>query len=180
MFLILIHQKVSQKSYVWELLFRALEKRFVCVDFFPVLLSIKHYCCRAHSLFLLQIFSSVLQVLYSIVFNNFILNCCDTRAAQVFIHMTPNNGQKKANKSLENSRSTMNALLLENAVQYSIVVHNNYVFFAITGLDFNRDFSPRDIQLQVFEKQVKLAFDLKAKGLQKPLFVHERDAHKEV
>ncbi|KAK3895168.1 hypothetical protein Pcinc_001103 [Petrolisthes cinctipes] len=43
------------------------------------------------------------------------------------------------------------------------------------GLDFNRNFSPQDIQLEVFEKQVSLACELK-----KPLFIHERDAHKEV
>ncbi|KAI1278038.1 3'-5' ssDNA/RNA exonuclease TatD [Halotydeus destructor] len=43
------------------------------------------------------------------------------------------------------------------------------------GLDFNRNFSPQDIQLEVFEKQVQLACDLK-----KPLFVHERDAHEDM
>lgn len=40
------------------------------------------------------------------------------------------------------------------------------------GLDFNRNFSPQEVQLEVFEKQVQLACELK-----KPLFVHERDAH---
>ena len=40
------------------------------------------------------------------------------------------------------------------------------------GLDFNRDFSPRDQQERWFEAQVELACDL---GL--PLFLHERDAH---
>ncbi|XP_076372622.1 3'-5' ssDNA/RNA exonuclease TatD-like isoform X2 [Tachypleus tridentatus] len=40
------------------------------------------------------------------------------------------------------------------------------------GLDFNRNFSPPDVQIEVFEKQVKLACDL-----QKPLFLHEREAH---
>jgi len=40
------------------------------------------------------------------------------------------------------------------------------------GLDFNRNFSPPDIQLEVFEEQIKLAC-----RLQKPLFLHERDAH---
>jgi TatD DNase family protein len=48
------------------------------------------------------------------------------------------------------------------------------------GLDFNRDFSPREIQLEVFEKQVRIACDLKQKGLQKPLLIHERDAHKQL
>jgi TatD DNase family protein len=40
------------------------------------------------------------------------------------------------------------------------------------GLDFNRDFSPRNIQLRWFEAQIDLAV---ATG--KPLFLHERDAH---
>lgn len=40
-----------------------------------------------------------------------------------------------------------------------------------TGLDFNRDFSPRDIQHQVFADQVALAGDLDM-----PLFVHDRDS----
>jgi len=40
------------------------------------------------------------------------------------------------------------------------------------GLDFNRNFSPPDVQISVFEKQVELAC-----ALGKPLFLHERDAH---
>uniref|UniRef100_A0A0M3KC53 Deoxyribonuclease TATDN1 n=1 Tax=Anisakis simplex TaxID=6269 RepID=A0A0M3KC53_ANISI len=39
-------------------------------------------------------------------------------------------------------------------------------------LDFNRNFSPQDQQLAVFEEQVKLACEIK-----KPLFIHEREAH---
>ena len=39
------------------------------------------------------------------------------------------------------------------------------------GLDFNRDFSPRPLQEKWFEAQVALAEEL-----QKPLFLHERDA----
>ncbi|GLE00371.1 hypothetical protein PINS_up009128 [Pythium insidiosum] len=40
------------------------------------------------------------------------------------------------------------------------------------GLDFNRDFSPRDKQERVFRAQLELACEL-----QLPLFLHERDAH---
>ncbi|WP_440903496.1 TatD family hydrolase [Catenovulum sp. SX2] len=40
------------------------------------------------------------------------------------------------------------------------------------GLDYNRDFSPRDIQRQVFAAQLQLAEQLAA-----PLFLHQRDAH---
>lgn len=40
------------------------------------------------------------------------------------------------------------------------------------GLDFNRDFSPRDVQEHLFVKQLELAVET---GL--PVFAHERDAH---
>lgn len=43
------------------------------------------------------------------------------------------------------------------------------------GLDFNRNFSPPEIQLEVFEKQVQIACKLR-----KSLFLHERDAHDEM
>jgi len=39
------------------------------------------------------------------------------------------------------------------------------------GLDYNRDFSPRDVQRRWFIKQVELAAELSL-----PLFLHERDA----
>ncbi len=41
-----------------------------------------------------------------------------------------------------------------------------------TGLDYNRNYSPREVQLQVFERQLQIAVDL-----QMPLFLHQRDAH---
>lgn len=41
------------------------------------------------------------------------------------------------------------------------------------GLDFNRDLSPRNVQERVYEAQLQLAIDV-----QKPLFLHERDAFK--
>jgi TatD DNase family protein len=41
-----------------------------------------------------------------------------------------------------------------------------------TGLDFNRDFSPRECQINAFEGQLNLA---KKTGL--PIFSHQRDAH---
>lgn len=40
------------------------------------------------------------------------------------------------------------------------------------GLDYNRDFSPRDKQREVFAAQVALA-----NKLNKPLYMHQRDAH---
>jgi len=41
-----------------------------------------------------------------------------------------------------------------------------------TGLDYNRDFSPRAAQLAAFERQLAIAIDTG-----KPLFLHQRDAH---
>lgn len=43
-----------------------------------------------------------------------------------------------------------------------------------TGLDFNRNFSPKADQLRVFEHHLELAVEL-----QKPVFLHQREAHKE-
>jgi TatD DNase family protein len=40
-----------------------------------------------------------------------------------------------------------------------------------TGLDFNRNYSPKEAQIHAFEAQLQIAIDL-----QKPLFLHERDA----
>lgn len=43
-----------------------------------------------------------------------------------------------------------------------------------TGLDYNRNFSPRDVQLQVFEQHLALAAEIG-----KPLFLHQREAHED-
>ncbi|MDO8271285.1 MAG: TatD family hydrolase [Gammaproteobacteria bacterium] len=42
-----------------------------------------------------------------------------------------------------------------------------------TGLDFNRDFSPRSVQEDVFLQHLQLACEI-----DKPVFLHQRDAHK--
>jgi len=41
-----------------------------------------------------------------------------------------------------------------------------------TGLDYNRNYSPRDVQREVFEYQLEIAAEVG-----KPLFLHQRDAH---
>ena len=43
------------------------------------------------------------------------------------------------------------------------------------GLDYNRNFSPRDVQRKWFETQVELA-----EKLNMPLFLHEREAHEDL
>ncbi|MCG8413362.1 MAG: TatD family hydrolase [Pseudomonadales bacterium] len=43
-----------------------------------------------------------------------------------------------------------------------------------TGLDFNRNYSPPDRQKEVFEQHLQLAVERN-----KPLFLHQRDAHEE-
>lgn len=52
-----------------------------------------------------------------------------------------------------------------------LAAHKEVVAMGECGLDFNRDFSPRPLQEKWFEAQVVLAEEL-----QKPLFLHERDA----
>ncbi|GIU12009.1 TatD family hydrolase [Shewanella sp. MBTL60-007] len=42
------------------------------------------------------------------------------------------------------------------------------------GLDYNRDFSPRDMQRKAFAEQLALAVELKM-----PVLMHERDAHED-
>ena len=41
-----------------------------------------------------------------------------------------------------------------------------------TGLDFNRNYSPRDVQEDAFANQLEIACEL-----EKPVFLHQRDAH---
>ena len=52
-----------------------------------------------------------------------------------------------------------------------LAAHKEAVAIGECGLDFNRDFSPRPQQEKWYEAQVALAEEL-----QKPLFLHERDA----
>ena len=53
----------------------------------------------------------------------------------------------------------------------SLLLHGCVVAVGECGLDFNRDFSPRDRQIEVFELQLELA-----KNVKKPVYLHERDA----
>lgn len=54
----------------------------------------------------------------------------------------------------------------------ALASHPLLVAIGEAGLDFNRDFSPRPVQRDLFERQLRLAAEL---GL--PVFAHERDAH---
>ncbi|KAF2351858.1 TatD family [Trinorchestia longiramus] len=58
---------------------------------------------------------------------------------------------------------------------HSLLKQHEVVAVGECGLDYNRNFSPPEVQLEVFIKQVELACSLK-----KPLIIHERDAHSEV
>ncbi len=53
-----------------------------------------------------------------------------------------------------------------------LLAHEKVRAVGETGLDFFRDFSPRDVQQRSFEDHIELAIDL---GL--PMFLHERDAY---
>ncbi len=52
--------------------------------------------------------------------------------------------------------------------------HQNVVAVGECGLDFNRNFSTRKEQIQAFEAQLEIAIDM-----QKPVFLHQRDAHED-
>lgn len=52
-----------------------------------------------------------------------------------------------------------------------LLAHKKVLAVGECGLDFNRDFSPRQAQIEVFEQQLQLA-----KQVEKPLYLHERDA----
>src|ERR1700754_3843713 len=58
------------------------------------------------------------------------------------------------------------AQLRELAIQAEVVAVGE------TGLDYHRNYSPRDVQLAVFERQLAIAVDLHM-----PVFLHQRDAH---
>mmetsp|Transcript_17759 Transcript_17759/g.43062 ORF Transcript_17759/g.43062 Transcript_17759/m.43062 type:complete len:434 (+) Transcript_17759:119-1420(+) len=60
--------------------------------------------------------------------------------------------------------ATLRKLLAEDGKGIAVAVGE-------CGLDFNRNFSPRPVQEEVFEHQVKLAVELEL-----PLFCHEREA----
>ncbi len=67
-----------------------------------------------------------------------------------------------------------NAKLASNDdfAQLSDMLHNpQAVAIGECGLDFNRNFSPPDVQCEVFERQLQIAAEVK-----KPLYLHERDA----
>ena len=52
--------------------------------------------------------------------------------------------------------------------------HEKVCMVGEIGLDYNRDYSPRDIQKEAFARQVELAIE---SGL--PLLMHQRDAHQD-
>ena len=54
----------------------------------------------------------------------------------------------------------------------TLLKHDEVIAVGECGLDFNRDFSPREKQRVVFEEHLKLAI-----RAEKPLFLHQREAH---
>jgi len=55
-----------------------------------------------------------------------------------------------------------------------LLQHQAVVAVGETGLDYFRDFSPREAQRSVFERQIHIAIDTSL-----PLFLHQRDAHED-
>jgi TatD DNase family protein len=61
----------------------------------------------------------------------------------------------------------------ESAENLRDLAHNGCVrAVGETGLDFNRNFSPQEAQIEAFRRQLELAITLN-----KPVFSHQRDAH---
>ena len=59
-----------------------------------------------------------------------------------------------------------------DAEMRALHAHPEVVAVGECGLDYFRDFSPRPAQRRAFERQLQIAVDT-----QKPLFLHQRDAH---
>ncbi len=57
---------------------------------------------------------------------------------------------------------------------FKLLEEDKVVAIGEIGLDFHYDFSPRDKQIEIFERQVKLS-----KELDLPIIVHDREAHEE-
>ena len=56
-----------------------------------------------------------------------------------------------------------------------LLAQNEVVAVGECGLDFYRDFSPRDAQRRAFRAQLEIAVDVRL-----PVFLHQRDAHEEL
>ncbi|MGH8031241.1 MAG: TatD family hydrolase [Luteimonas sp.] len=54
----------------------------------------------------------------------------------------------------------------------ALIAHDDVVAVGECGLDYFRDLAPRPAQRRAFERQLQIAVDT-----QKPLFLHQRDAH---
>ncbi|CAH1393686.1 unnamed protein product [Nezara viridula] len=57
----------------------------------------------------------------------------------------------------------------------NIASNSECVSIGECGLDYNKNFSPPEVQRLVFKQQVELACEM-----HKPLFIHERDAHEDL
>jgi TatD DNase family protein len=55
-----------------------------------------------------------------------------------------------------------------------LIEHNKVVAIGETGLDYNRNYAPKKDQLKIFQHHLELA-----KNFNKPLFLHQRDSHKD-
>ena len=67
--------------------------------------------------------------------------------------------------------------LTEVAIEelHSLAMHPRVVAIGEIGLDFYRDYAPRDVQREAFRAQLDLA-----RQLGKPVIIHDREAHGEV
>jgi len=92
-----------------------------------------------------------------------------SEAALALCHQFPDNLYCTAGVHPHDAKDATPATF--NALR-SLAAESSVVAIGETGLDFNRDFSPRPQQVAVFERQLELAAETDL-----PLLLHERDAH---
>jgi TatD DNase family protein len=92
------------------------------------------------------------------------LNMCQNNTSQVQLYCTIGVHPHDAKSCNSDTIEAMKKLVTSGG--------KNVVSIGETGLDFNRNYSPQDVQIEWFDRQVALACELSL-----PLFLHERESH---
>lgn len=98
---------------------------------------------------------------------------CDLQSSQASLSLAKQFSQLSTAGVHPHDAKTADDRLEEQLI--SLSQHNEVVAIGECGLDYNRDFSPRDIQRNVFRRQLQLA-----EQLDMPVYLHERDASEDM
>ncbi|MBB1452016.1 YchF/TatD family DNA exonuclease [Pseudoalteromonas sp. SG43-1] len=100
---------------------------------------------------------------------NMLIIGCDIASSQQSLELATKHLQySTAGIHPHDAKSATNEL----EAQLTVLANNKHVIaIGECGLDYNRDFSPRDVQRSVFRRQLALA-----EKLDLPVYLHERDA----